>query len=58
MHFKYAKNSIKRMTFKNSKSLSSVTVVFNLCIKTPMASGHATAISKKKKKKERKDVAL
>lgn len=37
MHFEYAENSIKRMTFINSKSLSSVTVIFNLYMKTSMA---------------------
>lgn len=31
VHLKYAENFVKRMTFKNTKSLSSVTVIFNLC---------------------------
>lgn len=46
MHFEYAENSIMRMIFINSKSLTSVTVIFHLCMKTSMA----RPLLKKKKK--------
>ena len=52
-------NSVKRrMTFENAKSLSSVTVIFNLCMMPPMSKGSATATSRPKRRRRKEKTCL